>query len=1042
MKYRLGIDLGTNSLGWAVLRLDPAGQPCGLVRAGARIFSDSRNPKDGSSLASARRLPRQMRRRRDRYLSRRGKLMSLLVKYGLMPTDIGERKKIENLDPWTLRAEGLNRELAPHELGRALFHMNQRRGFQSNRKADNADENEKGKISSAIERMAQHLRSGGGQFATIGQYLADRHSRKEPVRARLIGSGAKASYLLYVHRAMVAEEFDVLWSVQSAYRPGLLTSEACTAIRDCMFFQRPLRAVKPGKCYFEPADDRAPIAHPLSQQFRIYQELNNLRVIDAHMTERPLTLHERDTLAAKLLAGSELKFSSMAKLIGLPRDTRFNLESERRDKLKGDEVAAKLAGKRGIGGRWIALPQEQQTTIVELLLAETDEAKLLDRLKGEFGFSTDDALRLSAAVMPDGYGRLSVKALSAIVAELKRDVVTYADAAKRAGYNHSDQYTGEIRRQLPYYGAVLQRYVTPGTNDPRDNDEARYGRIANPTVHVGLNQLRKLVNAVIKRYGRPTEIAIELARDLKMSAKAKEDLRREQSENQRRNEGHARTLSELGLPSNYENRLRLRLWEETNADPHRRTCVYSGKPISMSQLFDPDRVHIDHILPFSRTLDDSIANKVLCFREHNRFKANRGPWEAFGTAPNYSWEEILGRANALPQNKRGRFAEDAMERYASEKSFEARQLTDTAYMARVAREYLCGVCPPNCIRTSPGRLTALIRSKWGLNRILGEGNAKNRDDHRHHAVDAVVVALTDRGMLQRVSSAAARAEQRQLDRILEDMPEPWAGFYQEIESVIDRVVVSFKPDHGPEAALHNDTAYGIVGAAGAKDQSVVRHRVPVTNFENPKELEKIADPELRRLLESRMSGLADKKQIKAELQKFSEETGIRRVRVIEQMRVIPIKDRDGRIYKGYKGDSNYCYEIFEAEGGKWGGEVIATFEANQRPYQEFRKSVAYAHRAFCGAPLVMRLCVDDMLGIEEMGERQVLRVVKISTGRIYLAGHSESGSLKARDADPADPFRYLVKSPAALINLKAESISVDILGYVIPRKATQCQDVS
>jgi len=113
-----------------MVRLTTTGQPCAIIRAGVRIFSDGRDPY-GSSLAVARRNARGMRRRRDRLLRRKRRMMRLLIQFGFFPEDERERKALELLDPYLLRARGLDEALTPHEFGRALFHMNQRRGFRS-----------------------------------------------------------------------------------------------------------------------------------------------------------------------------------------------------------------------------------------------------------------------------------------------------------------------------------------------------------------------------------------------------------------------------------------------------------------------------------------------------------------------------------------------------------------------------------------------------------------------------------------------------------------------------------------------------------------------------------------------------------------------------------------------------------------------------------------------------------------------------------------------------------------------------------------------
>ncbi|MDP3413711.1 MAG: type II CRISPR RNA-guided endonuclease Cas9, partial [Polaromonas sp.] len=123
MRYRLALDLGSTSLGWAMVRLNSNNEPCAVIKAGVRIFSDGRNPKDGSSLAVTRRDARAMRRRRDRLLKRKTRMMSTLIAHGFFPADADQRKAMETVNPYVLRAKGLDTALAPMEFGRALFHI-------------------------------------------------------------------------------------------------------------------------------------------------------------------------------------------------------------------------------------------------------------------------------------------------------------------------------------------------------------------------------------------------------------------------------------------------------------------------------------------------------------------------------------------------------------------------------------------------------------------------------------------------------------------------------------------------------------------------------------------------------------------------------------------------------------------------------------------------------------------------------------------------------------------------------------------------------
>jgi len=1028
MSYRLGLDLGTNSIGWCIVELDSQMKPSGFGGLGVRIFPDSRNPKDGSSLASARRLPRQARRNRDRYLRRQRRLMAALIKHGLMPTEEADRKTLEGLDPYKLRAEGLDRKLSLHELGRAIFHLNQRRGFKSNRKTDGGDKDESGKIKSAIASVNERIKNENAR--TLGEFLYRRHrepdpKKRLPVLARLSGQGAKASYELYADRAMIEHEFEVLWSSQTALHGPALTDSAKTEIHDILFFQRPLRAVKAGRCALSPNDERAPWALPNAQRFRIFQELANLEVVNPDQTRTKLTRAQRDKLAHALTHKKTVTFKRMRILLGLEPDITFNLESEKRDGLKGDATGAVLSRDNLFGEAWFSLGTYKQTEIVEELLREENEGVLTEWLIENCDLNDESAKLISRATLPDGHCSLGRPALGKVVVELEKDVITYAEAASRAGYHHSDRRDGEIFDQLPYYGEVLQHAVAFGSGKPDDTDEVRYGKIANPTVHVALNQVRKVINSLIVVHGHPTQICVELARELKLSKKQKDEIRKEQAENQRKNDDRRRKLNELKLPETGENIMRLRLWEDLNpSDPADRRCPYTGEQISISRLFSSD-VDIDHILPFSRTLDDSAANRTVSLRAANRFKTNRTPYEAFGHSPQgHSWQDIQARASLMPQNKARRFANDAMEWFERENDFLARHLTDTQYLARIAKEYLGKVCNPDQVWATPGRLTAMLRGKWGLNQILSDHNRKNRTDHRHHAIDAAVVAVTDRGLLQEVARAAGRAEEKFLGKIIDEMPTPWMSFRDDLREHVSRVIVSHKPDHGPQGALHNDTAYGIVKDDKQQATGGAVHRVPLVSLKDSERLEFIRDDVIRTQVKAETNGKAGK-EFTAALESYSARTGTKRVRIIEKLNLIPIKDRrNGVIYKGVKGDANYCYEIFPSDKNKWGGRIISRFDANQPGFNLFK------HRTQKGEPLLMRLFNDDLVAMESEGQSKIMRVVKMSGSQIAFAEHFEGGSLKARDAAPKDedPFKYTSVSPAGLHKRKARKVSVDPMG--------------
>lgn len=1094
-RHIFSFDIGTNSIGWCVFDLDTKGEPYRIRDIGVRIYSDGRDPQSKTSLAVARREARAMARRRDRYLRRRQSMLRTLSEFGLMPEDKAERQKlvrelgdrpkesgIASDVPYALRRRALDEKLPLFQIGRALFHLNQRRGFKSNRKTDRKD-NDLGKIATGVRELHAEIRKSHAR--TYGEYLAMR--RESGLVARLrAGSDALTSegYIFYPDRSLLEAEFLAIWNAQAQHYPQIMTDERRDHLFRIIFYQRPLKKPRIGRCALNPLEERLAKAHPLFQEFRLYKEVNELELVLPDQSKRKLTLGERDTLISLLRSAREIAFSKLRKDLKLARDIRFNKESDSRLKLKGDEVYASLADKKRFGNRWSLFSRDEQWRIINRLRNEENPDALYRWIEQEFSITGEQADAISNCRLPDGYGRYGASALANLLEVLKKSVVTEAAAAEACGYDHAQLgYDGEGEPFLPPYQEILERHIPPGSGNPLDmSEEGRElvlnhfrdgkdrappvgydlyrGRITNPTVHIGLNQLRRLVNRLIKRHGKPGKITVELARDLPLSDLQRAEKNREIARNTRDAERRSRILEELKQKDNGENRMLLKLWEELNpAKPEDRVCIYTGKAISISMLFS-DEVEIDHILPWSRTLDDSQANRILCLRSANRVKRNRAPAEVTEWQADY--DAIVARAARLPKNKRWRFAADAMQRFEAEGGFLARQLVDTQYLARMAAEYLGCLYPSeevdrygelskhNHVIVSPGRLTEMLRRNWGLNNLLpdhelgGAAKEKNRKDHRHHAIDAAVIGVTTRHLLQRIATASGRMEDADLDnlvkRMVADNP-PWPGFREDLQKAVSGIIVSHKSDHGTVSRsgnatgrgqtagrLHNDTAYGF--GKDREGRPVAVRRKPFLSLE-PKDLTSIRDEELQRELFTALDGLTDKKAIQEALLLFRQShpkfRGIRRVRMQETVSLIPVTDADGNAYKGYKGDANYRYDVWETLDGKWHSDVVSMFHAHQPGWR------SAIHQANPTARRVLRLQQNDMVAYDHPKDGlTIARVVKfVGDGRIYFAPHRESGSLKARDADKNDPFSYFVRSANGLREAKCRQVRVDETGRIL-----------
>nr|WP_224380258.1 type II CRISPR RNA-guided endonuclease Cas9 [Roseovarius carneus] len=991
--------------------------------------------------------------------------MKRMAEAGLMPADPVQAKALQALDPYDLRARGLDEALPLAHFGRALFHLNQRRGFKSNRKADRGD-NESGKIKDATARLDWAMRDARartyGEFLHMRQDKADDPRRVPTVRTRLSvarrdnAEKEEAGYDFYPDRRHLSEEFDALWAAQAEHHTTL-TDDLRDQIKTIIFHQRPLKAPEVGLCLFTD-ERRIPSAHPLNQRRILLETVNGLRIVARGEAARGLTREERDQIVhgldnkghTKTLSGMSMKLRAIGKVIKLRSDQSFTLETANRDAIACDPVRASLSHPERMGGVWTTLDEDAQWDVVQRLRAvqsDTEHEALVDWLMATHGLGQDYAQATANAPLPEGYGRLGLTATRKILAALEADVMSYSDAVAACGWSHSGGPTGEVLEALPYYGEILDRHVIPGTGVKTDEDVKRFGRITNPTVHIGLNQIRRLVNRIICVHGKPDQIVVEVARDLKNS----EDQKREIQKTIRKNTDDAikrgkKLVEELGQKDTGANRLILRLWENLGNDVMTRQCPYSGKRISAAMLFDGS-CDVDHILPFSRTLDDSIWNKTLCLKEENRKKANKTPWEVWGETD--QWDVIVANLKNLDRKQAWRFAPDAVERFEGENDFSARALKDTQYLSRVARAYLDalydGADGKSHVWVVPGRLTEMLRRHWGLNgiEVLTDSDAqtvksKNRQDHRHHAIDAAVVAATDRSLIQRISKIAKHDEQAGAEQVARSVPPPWDGFRDDVAGQIGRIIVSHRADHGridPTARaqgsdttagqLHMDTAYGIV------DGGHVVSRKPLMSL-GAGDIRKIRDPDLQRHLTRVTRGL-DKKEFEQALASFAASRklpdqsenpyfGLRRVRLLDALQDsarVPVRNATGNIYKAYKAGSNHCYEVWRMPDGKVKPWAISTFEAHQS---------GDGSKPHPAAKRLLRVFKRDMVVIERKGITVICYVQKMDVANgLFLVPHTE-GNADARNRDKEDDFKFIQMSAASLIKARIRRVHVDEMG--------------
>ncbi len=1105
MDYRLGLDVGTNSLGWCVLELNDRGEPCRIAAAGSRIFADGRDNKSKATLKATRREARSARRRRDRYLQRRSYLLAELIKHDLFPADRDEQLRLQKLNPLEIREIAIqDKEIPLHHFGRALFHLNQRRGFKSNRK-DKSEENTTGKVSQSARNLLEEMglidaplpkedyakltksekqaarrqesanrrealeKLSANKSITFGSFLFQRQQEGKPTRARPSSDGKL--YDVYPTRDLLEDEFDKLWRNQSRFYPNILTDSLQSHFKKIIFFQRELKPPAVGKCSYLPEEKRTFRAMPSFQRYRILQEVNSLKWWNYTTQEHEVREYRpvRDEIVRVLQEPSvktnpshrncQVTFKGIKKVLKDFGKTRgeseitLNFESPKRTGFDGNPTTNVMRHEDYVGPDWLHWPIKKQDEFISTILDEDlDDETVIQQLQNEFGLEQFNAEKCANAPLAEGTANVSLKAAMMLADKMENEMLLQSEAVEKlsleleAFSNPSlRRREGELLPQLPYYGEAVEGHIIPGRGNEPD-EQARIGMVSNPTVHIAMNQLRIVVNELMKRFGHPKSIAIELGRDLPTGKEGRSEIEREQKKFQDANQRFDNVLIEHGQKCNRDNRLRLRLWEDQD-----KTCPFSGRRISVSELFSP-AFEIEHLIPFSRSLDDSRANKVIADQMANKKKGNQTPYEAFGNDPQgYEWSAIFERSKKLPNAQRWRFQQDAMEIWLKQcDDFSERHLNDTRYIGRLAKEYLENICPFNKIDVLPGRLTALLRHHWGLNSILQNLGAedrknskqhKNRNDHRHHAIDAIVIGMTTRSMIQKVATEANKAEEIELDRLFETKDrrsaiDPWENFRTDVQYAIDGIIVSHKRRSkklrkgATDGQLHNETAYGLVSEFNPDGPSDVVSRWPIEKFmagnntqAKLNRINRIRDNHLRsQFINAFNAGGEDN------FRALAEQKGIRSLRCVEPKSVIPIGNDEGKAYKYYQGDANWGVEIFEHQGN-WIGRTITRFEANK---PNFKPGETY--RPHPSSRLLMRLQINDLIVVSDE-IMTVYRVQKIGR-QITLAPHHEA-NVAERDSNTNDEFRYWSPTVSGLKKAgakKAHVSSTGLLSFEKPRR--------
>ena len=765
--YRLGLDVGIKSVGWCVLECDENGEPIQINALNSRIFDAAEQPKTGASLAEPRRNARGLRRRIRRKSFRLERIRKLFTENGIELFETQDdliclKDEYKNLDVVKLRSDALDKKLTEAEFARVLYSLARHRGFKSNKRVvvtDDDDEEKKGKrkendegeLLSSIRKSEEEMRESG--MRTRGEQLYKKYLMEgKPVHNK------GGDYSMCVSRDILVKEIELLFEKQKEFGNNFATDKNKEKYLDIFLSQRNFDE-GPGKgsqytgshdvkkCEIYRDEDVAAKGTYTSEWATIYQKINNLSIICGGDRKR-LSNEERQIAVELAKKVEKVTYKAFRKAIKLDDDYRFSAlnysEKKKSDKKKnegesksdvveindvvdslacedkGDFITAKNSNKI------VKALNDNLKSDIELI----DEiAEICTKYKSENLFRNaiaeskiiggrldEETIEKLSKIDMKGYGHLSIHVLREILPYLEEGMV-YSDAMQKAGHNHSE------------HNFEKQKYL--GTKEVYD----AIGGVTSPVVKRALSQTVKVIDAVIRQYGSPYAINIELARDMSMTKDERDKLKKENDARAAKNEAIRENIAKLNAMPNSTNVLKYKLYEEQD-----HKCAYSMETLDINHLFEDGYYEIDHIIPYSRSFDDSFNNKVLVLKRENQNKRNSTPVEYFERIGR-DYDEVLAFWKAVYQKRNRKKLEFLQQKEINESEWKNRALNDTRYasrmLANLIKDYLLfdekSKDKYGRVETVKGAITSYLRRFWGVQKIREDGD-------KHHAVDAAIIA--------------------------------------------------------------------------------------------------------------------------------------------------------------------------------------------------------------------------------------------------------------------------------------------------------------
>ncbi len=814
----LGIDLGISSLGWAIVEYDTEVDGYAIKDCGVRLFTVAETRVNNKNISPA--LPRRIARGTRRLLNRRRVRMNEIKKLFISAGLIGEADldedggmyhgKANRVDVWRLRYEALRRKLSGDELARVLIHIAKHRGYKF---VGDEEDDESGKVKEAGRILKEKYVSA--KCDTIGEWMWQTFGKNGKKRNK------SGDYTFSIHRALFEEEVEKIFEKQSEYGSEFASGDLKQKYNEIAFRIKEPPSVEKmvGACTYFPNEKRAPKCSITAERFVAIGRLFSTVVLDNDGMEKKIVeLKSIDELMEFAASKDKTDFKALRKFLSLGENQIFKgLHYKGKPKTKKRKDPSLLDDNAPIEWEfdkadaekkvWInlkghakfkeALGDKFSEFIKDIELAD-EAAKILTYYKSEkqkiehltkIGIGEDDVMALSKVSFND-FLMLSLKAVRILYMLMSENGIRYDEALRYAVQN----------ALLPKQKNEKELFLPP----LKDTEIA----ILNPTVIRAFAEFRKVANALVRKYGSFDKVHFELAREVNTKEQRRE-WEKASSENAKLKNLLAEDVRNAGYKESAKNILKIRMFREQG-----EICPYCQTKLRYPDIFD-DGCQIDHILPRSRSAEDSFANKVLVHSDCNQNKKNQTPceWLKDDSAKWERFKIFVGSGlHQMSQKKRRYLLKENFDE-SSQKEFLERNLNDTRYMSKAIKTYcekhwkLAHDDDKLRIQVRSGKLTSELRGRWL------EGFKKDRNWHPHHALDAIIVALSTQSMVQKLHAYYKQKETRR-EKQKPEFKAPMQNFRSEVEKALKlekeengrkRLLISRPPRASVTGAAHKET---------------------------------------------------------------------------------------------------------------------------------------------------------------------------------------------------------------------------------------------